>query len=61
MNKILYALLLIILFIVGITSIFYGLFIFWKPLAFIVGGLFLIGLTGVLNQAYDNTSERGEN
>ena len=56
MKKTLYALLVILLFIVGLIGLFYGLFILWEPLAYIVGGLLLIGLSGVLNQAYDNTS-----
>ncbi|CRV34914.1 hypothetical protein BUY18_01995 [Staphylococcus cohnii] len=56
MKKTLYALVVILLFIVGLIGLFYGLFILWKPLAYIIGGLLLIGLSGVLNQAYDNTS-----
>lgn len=56
MKKLLYALLIILMFIVGVIGLFYGLFILWKPLAYIVGGLLLIGLAGALNQAYDNTS-----
>ena len=56
MKKTLYALLVILLFIVGLIGLFYGLFILWEPLAYIIGGLLLIGLSGVLNQAYDNTS-----
>lgn len=56
MKKILYALVVILLFVIGLVGIFYGLFILWKPLAYIIGGLLLIGLAGVLNQAYDNTS-----
>ena len=56
MKKTLYALVVILLFIVGLIGLFYGLFILWEPLAYIVGGLLLIGLSGVLNQAYDNTS-----
>ena len=56
MKKTLYALMVILLFIVGLIGLFYGLFILWKPLAYIIGGLLLIGLAGVLNQAYDNTS-----
>ena len=55
-EKFLYALVVILLFVVGLIGLFYGLFILWKPLAYIVGGLLLIGLSGVLNQAYDNTS-----
>lgn len=63
MKKTLYALLVILLFVVGLIGLFYGLFILWKPLAYIIGGLLLIGLSGVLNQAYDNTSngKGGEN
>lgn len=64
MKKFLYALVVILLFIVGLIGLFYGLFILWKPLAYIIGGLLLIGLAGVLNQAYDNTSinqEGGDN
>lgn len=56
MKKTLYALLVILLFVVGLIGLFYGLFILWEPLAYIIGGLLLIGLSGVLNQAYDNTS-----
>ena len=56
MKKTLYALMVILLFIVGLIGLFYGLFILWEPLAYIIGGLLLIGLSGVLNQAYDNTS-----
>ncbi len=56
MKKTLYALVVILLFIVGLIGLFYGLFILWEPLAYIIGGLLLIGLSGVLNQAYDNTS-----
>lgn len=63
MKKTLYALLVILLFVVGLIGLFYGLFILWEPLAYIIGGLLLIGLSGVLNQAYDNTSngKGGEN
>ncbi len=63
MSKILYALLILLLFIVGIAGIFYGLYIFWKPLAYIVGGFIFIGMAGILNQSYDNTSngKGGEN
>lgn len=56
MQKFLYALVVILLFIMGLIGLFYGLFILWQPLAYIIGGLLLIGLAGVLNQAYDNTS-----
>lgn len=64
MKKFLYALVVVLLFIVGLIGLFYGLFILWKPLAYIIGGLLLIGFAGVLNQAYDNTSinqEGGDN
>ncbi len=56
MQKFLYALVVIQLFIMGLIGLFYGLFILWQPLAYIIGGLLLISLSGVLNQAYDNTS-----
>ena len=56
MKKFLYAFVVILLFVVGLIGLLYGLFILWKPLSYIVGGLLLIGLSGVLNQAYDNTS-----
>ena len=56
MKKTLYALVVILLFVVGLIGLFYGLFILWEPLAYIIGGLLLIGLSGILNQAYDNTS-----
>lgn len=63
MNKILYALFILLLFVVGIAGIFYGLYIFWKPLTYIVGGFIFIGMAGILNQSYDNTSngKGGEN
>ena len=56
MQKFLYALVVILLFIMGLIGLFYGLYILWQPLAYIIGGVLLIGLSGVLNQAYDNTS-----
>ncbi|WNM54571.1 membrane protein [Staphylococcus phage S-CoN_Ph23] len=56
MKKFLYAFVVILLLVVGLIGLFYGLFILWQPLAYIIGGLLLIGLSGVLNQAYDNTS-----
>ena len=56
MQKFLYALVVILLFIMGLIGLFHGLFILWQPLAYIIGGLLLISLSGVLNQAYDNTS-----
>ena len=56
MQKFLYALVVILLFIMGLIGLFYGLFILWQPLAYIIGRLLLISLSGVLNQAYDNTS-----
>ncbi len=56
MKKFLYAFVVILLFVVGLIGLFYGLFILWQPLAYIIGGLSLIGFSGVLNQAYDNTS-----
>ncbi|MDH8740049.1 hypothetical protein PYI64_12825, partial [Staphylococcus epidermidis] len=55
-QKFLYALVVILLFIMGLIGLFYGLFILWQPLAYSIGGLLLISLSGVLNQAYDNTS-----
>ena len=63
MSKALYALLVIILFITGLSSLFYGLLIFWEPLAYIVSGLFFIGIALILNQTYDNASNSkgGEN
>ncbi|SUM82671.1 hypothetical protein [Staphylococcus saprophyticus] len=56
MKKTLYALVVILLFVVGLIGLFYGLFILWQPLAYIIGGLLLMGLSGVLNQTYDDTS-----
>lgn len=56
MKKFLYAFVVILLFVVGLIGLFYGLYILWQPLAYIIGGVLLIGLSGVLNQAYDNTS-----
>lgn len=56
MKKFLYAFVVILLFVVGLIGLFYGLYILWQPLAYIIGGVLLIGLSGILNQAYDNTS-----
>lgn len=51
--KVIYAILLVIIFLVGIASLFYGLFMIWKPLAYIAIGLFLCLLAAALNQAYE--------
>ncbi|MDN5612406.1 MAG: hypothetical protein L0G33_02370 [Staphylococcus equorum] len=59
MKKTLYALVVILLFVVGVIGLFYGLFILWQPLAYIIGGLLLIGLAVTLNQAYDDKSNEG--
>lgn len=59
MKKFLYALIIFLLFIVGLVGVFYGLFILWQPLAYIIGGLLLISLAGALNQAYDDKSDKG--
>ena len=58
MGKILYALLITALFVGGITSVIYGLYIFWPPLAYVIGGLFIAFIALVLNQAWD--SEGGD-
>ena len=54
MGKILYALLITVLFVGGVASVIYGLYIFWPPLAYVIGGLFIAFVALVLNQAYDN-------
>lgn len=58
MTKFLYGLLVVVIFLAGLAGLFYGLFIFWPPLAYIIGGLLLMGIAGLLNQVYD---EGGEN
>lgn len=50
---IVYALILILMFIVGAVSIFYGLLIFFKPLAYVAIGIFLCLLAYTLNQSYE--------
>lgn len=48
--KILAALLIITLFILGVGAIFYGLLLISTALAFIILGLMLIGISILINQ-----------
>ncbi|EHJ08430.1 hypothetical protein [Staphylococcus simiae] len=59
MVKFLYALLIIIIFLIGLISALYGLYIIWKPLAYIIGGTLLVLISIVLNQNYDHPPNKG--
>lgn len=44
-------LLIIALLISGLGSIVYGLYIVWSPLAYVIGGLFIMGVALTINNA----------
>lgn len=48
---ILLGLLIIALLISGLGSIIYGLYIIWSPLAYVIGGLFIMGVALTINNA----------
>ena len=56
--KIVYALIVILLFVVGFASLFYGLYLFAPPLAYVIGGVLILVVAYILNEAYDNTEGR---
>jgi len=56
--KILYGIVVILMFILGFAALCYGLFLVWQPLAWIMSGILLIGVGGLLNQSYTG-KERG--
>ena len=58
MKKILYALIVLLLFVVGFASLFYGLYLFTPPLAYVIGGVLILVVAYILNEAYDNTEGR---
>lgn len=58
MKKILYALIVLLLFVVGFASLFYGLYLFAPPLAYVIGGVLILVVAYILNEAYDNTEGR---
>ena len=56
--KIVYALIVLLLFAVGFASLFYGLYLFAPPLAYVIGGVLILVVAYMLNEAYDNTEGR---
>ena len=56
--KIVYALIVLLLFVVGFASLFYGLYLFAPPLAYVIGGVLILVVAYILNEAYDNTEGR---
>ncbi|MDN6852698.1 MAG: hypothetical protein L0L82_08930 [Tetragenococcus koreensis] len=54
MSKILYAFIMLVLAVFGLGVFLYGLFMIWEPLAYVVGGLILIGAAIAMNEIYDH-------
>ncbi|MCJ1774686.1 MULTISPECIES: hypothetical protein [Mammaliicoccus] len=48
---ILLGLFIILMMFIGLSSIIYGLYIIWSPLAYVIGGLFIMGLALSINNA----------
>lgn len=60
MNKILYALTVVIVALFGVGGFLYGLYIMWEPLAYIIGGIILVGIAIAMNQLYaPSDSDKG--
>ncbi|NWN99264.1 hypothetical protein [Tetragenococcus halophilus] len=59
MNKILYALTMIIVALFGVGGFLYGLYIMWEPLAYIIGGIILVGIAIMMNQLYAPYDDKG--
>ena len=56
--KIVYALIVLLLFVVGFASLFYGLYLVAPPLAYVIGGVLILVVAYILNEAYDNIEGR---
>ncbi|MEK0151647.1 hypothetical protein WMB10_01770 [Tetragenococcus halophilus] len=59
MNKILYALTMVIVALFGVGGFLYGLYIMWEPLAYIIGGIILVGIAIMMNQLYMPSDDKG--
>lgn len=59
MNKILYALTMVIVALFGVGGFLYGLYIMWEPLAYIIGGIILVGIAIMMNQLYAPYDDKG--
>ncbi|MCF1614635.1 MAG: hypothetical protein L0J33_07860 [Tetragenococcus halophilus] len=59
MNKILYALTVVIVALFGVGGFLYGLYIMWEPLAYIIGGIILVGIAIMMNQLYAPYDDKG--
>lgn len=59
MNKILYALTVVIVALFGVGGFLYGLYIMWEPLAYIIGGIVLVGIAIMMNQLYAPYDDKG--
>ncbi|MCO8297254.1 hypothetical protein [Tetragenococcus halophilus] len=59
MNKILYALTVVIVALFGVGGFLYGLYIVWEPLAYIIGGIILVGIAIMMNQLYAPYDDKG--
>lgn len=53
MSKTLYAYIMIVIALFGLGVFLYGLHEAWEPLAYIVGGLIMIGIAIFMNELYD--------
>lgn len=54
MSKTLYAFIMIVIALFGIGVFLYGLYAIWQPLAYVVGGLIMIGIAIAMNELYDH-------
>lgn len=60
-TRTLLALLIIVLFLAGLGAIFYGLLLVSLSLAFVVLGIFLMGLSVIINQLIPSQKGGGKN
>lgn len=60
MNKILYALIMVIIALFGVGGLLYGLYMMWKPLAFVIGGIIFVAIALMMNELYDASEKGGD-
>lgn len=59
LNKTLYAFVMGVVAVFGISAFLYGLYIMWEPLAYIIGGIILVGIAIMMNQLYAPYDDKG--
>lgn len=50
---------MIIVALFGVGGFLYGLYIMWEPLAYIIGGIILVGIAIMMNQLYAPYDDKG--